>query len=48
MALRAVIRKGDKLDTKEQTCLAHCQDRYLAARVAITESLQKRQSSEGF
>jgi hypothetical protein len=37
--------QGDKLDTKEQACLAHCQDRYLAARVAVQEALHKRQES---
>ncbi|EJK69952.1 hypothetical protein THAOC_08741 [Thalassiosira oceanica] len=34
---------GDRLDTKEQSCLASCQDRYLDVRKAVQDSLEKRQ-----
>ena len=36
---------GDKLDRREQTCLANCQDRYLDTMAQVTEALAKRQSS---
>jgi len=34
---------GDKLDSREQGCLAQCQDRYLDVRQQVQEALQKRQ-----
>mmetsp|Transcript_21527 Transcript_21527/g.30156 ORF Transcript_21527/g.30156 Transcript_21527/m.30156 type:complete len:87 (+) Transcript_21527:168-428(+) len=34
---------GDKLDSREQSCLAHCQDRYLDVRQQVQEALQRRQ-----
>ena len=34
---------GDRLDSREQGCMASCQDRYLDARGAVQEALQKRQ-----
>lgn len=36
---------GDKLDRREQGCMASCQDRYLDAMAQVTEALQKRQNS---
>ena len=35
--------QGDKLDSREQGCMAMCQDRYLDVRGQVTEALQKRQ-----
>mmetsp|Transcript_24188 Transcript_24188/g.49006 ORF Transcript_24188/g.49006 Transcript_24188/m.49006 type:complete len:86 (+) Transcript_24188:53-310(+) len=35
---------GDRLDSKEQACMAVCQDRFLDVRAQVTEALQKRQS----
>jgi hypothetical protein len=40
--------QGDKLDGKEQSCLAMCQDRYLETRSHVQEALQKRQGQGGF
>lgn len=34
---------GDKLDSREQGCMAACQDRYLDTRGQVQEALQKRQ-----
>mmetsp|Transcript_23304 Transcript_23304/g.34802 ORF Transcript_23304/g.34802 Transcript_23304/m.34802 type:complete len:87 (+) Transcript_23304:182-442(+) len=34
---------GDRLDNKEQSCLANCQDRFLDVRKAVQDSLEKRQ-----
>eukprot|EP00566_Odontella_aurita_P029552 CAMPEP_0113600502 /NCGR_PEP_ID=MMETSP0015_2-20120614/42738_1 /TAXON_ID=2838 /ORGANISM="Odontella" /LENGTH=69 /DNA_ID=CAMNT_0000508757 /DNA_START=221 /DNA_END=430 /DNA_ORIENTATION=+ /assembly_acc=CAM_ASM_000160 len=34
---------GDRLDNKEQSCMAMCQDRYLDTRAQVQEALQKRQ-----
>jgi len=34
---------GDRLDAKEQQCMAMCQDRYLDVREQVQEALQKRQ-----
>jgi hypothetical protein len=39
------IIQGDRLDSKEQYCLASCQDRYLDIRKAVGDSLEKKQSS---
>ena len=39
------LSKGDRLDSKEQACLASCQDRYFDARAAVQEAIQKRQNS---
>ena len=35
--------QGDKLDSREQSCMASCQDRYLDTRAQVQEALQKRQ-----
>ena len=37
--------QGDRLDSKEQYCLASCQDRYLDIRKAVGDSLEKKQSA---
>lgn len=37
--------QGDRLDSKEQACLASCQDRYFDARSAVQEAIQKRQNT---
>ena len=37
--------KGDKLDSREQSCLGACQDRYLETRARIQEALERRQAS---
>lgn len=34
---------GDKLDTKEQSCMANCQDRYLDVRKEVANAIEKRQ-----
>jgi hypothetical protein len=34
---------GDRLDKKEQGCLANCQDRYLDTREQVQAALAKRQ-----
>mmetsp|Transcript_9078 Transcript_9078/g.16599 ORF Transcript_9078/g.16599 Transcript_9078/m.16599 type:complete len:86 (+) Transcript_9078:150-407(+) len=34
---------GDRLDSKEQGCLANCQDRFLDVRKAVQDSLERRQ-----
>jgi|Transcript_5185 hypothetical protein len=36
---------GDKLDSREQACMAMCQDRFLDVRAQVTEALQRRQNS---
>jgi Tim10/DDP family zinc finger len=43
--IRARIQKGDKLDSREQSCLGACQDRYLETRTRIQEALERRQAS---
>mmetsp|Transcript_8059 Transcript_8059/g.11563 ORF Transcript_8059/g.11563 Transcript_8059/m.11563 type:complete len:87 (-) Transcript_8059:213-473(-) len=35
---------GDKLDSREQACMASCQDRYLDTRQQVQDALQKRQT----
>lgn len=35
---------GDRLDQREQGCLANCQDRFLDVRKAVQDSLEKRQA----
>jgi Tim10/DDP family zinc finger len=42
-ALISVFFKGDRLDTKEQACLASCQDRYFDVRAAVQDAIHKRQ-----
>eukprot|EP00549_Striatella_unipunctata_P014038 CAMPEP_0118679344 /NCGR_PEP_ID=MMETSP0800-20121206/3734_1 /TAXON_ID=210618 ORGANISM="Striatella unipunctata, Strain CCMP2910" /NCGR_SAMPLE_ID=MMETSP0800 /ASSEMBLY_ACC=CAM_ASM_000638 /LENGTH=70 /DNA_ID=CAMNT_0006575325 /DNA_START=121 /DNA_END=333 /DNA_ORIENTATION=+ len=37
---------GDKLDSREQSCMAMCQDRYLDTRQQVQEALQKRQGMQ--
>mmetsp|Transcript_37131 Transcript_37131/g.52457 ORF Transcript_37131/g.52457 Transcript_37131/m.52457 type:complete len:84 (-) Transcript_37131:19-270(-) len=34
---------GDRLDNREQGCMASCQDRYFDTRQQVQEALQKRQ-----
>eukprot|EP00979_Chaetoceros_neogracilis_P002385 scaffold410_cov267-Chaetoceros_neogracile.AAC.33 len=34
---------GDKLDSREQGCLANCQDRFLDVREQVGKALEKRQ-----
>mmetsp|Transcript_21965 Transcript_21965/g.33392 ORF Transcript_21965/g.33392 Transcript_21965/m.33392 type:complete len:86 (-) Transcript_21965:210-467(-) len=36
---------GDRLDSKEQSCMAHCQDRYLDVREKVQGALQSRQDT---
>mmetsp|Transcript_28155 Transcript_28155/g.32423 ORF Transcript_28155/g.32423 Transcript_28155/m.32423 type:complete len:87 (-) Transcript_28155:381-641(-) len=36
---------GDRLDNKEQSCMANCQDRFFDTRQQVQEALQKRQNS---
>jgi len=36
---------GDRLDSREQSCMASCQDRYLDVRQQVMHALEKRQSS---
>jgi hypothetical protein len=38
-----VLIQGDRLDTKEQACLASCQDRYFDVRAAVQDAIHKRQ-----
>eukprot|EP00565_Helicotheca_tamesis_P004577 CAMPEP_0185730384 /NCGR_PEP_ID=MMETSP1171-20130828/9720_1 /TAXON_ID=374046 /ORGANISM="Helicotheca tamensis, Strain CCMP826" /LENGTH=86 /DNA_ID=CAMNT_0028399415 /DNA_START=24 /DNA_END=284 /DNA_ORIENTATION=+ len=33
---------GDRLDTREQSCMAMCQDRYLETREQVQKALEKR------
>lgn len=36
---------GDRLDSREQSCLAMCQDRYLDCRQQVQEALQRKQQN---
>ena len=36
--------QGDKLDSREQSCLAMCQDRYIDTRAQVQEAVGKRQN----
>ena len=36
---------GGQLDSREQSCLGACQDRYLETRQHVQSALEKRQSS---
>ncbi|KAL3769398.1 hypothetical protein ACHAWU_008807 [Discostella pseudostelligera] len=36
---------GNRLDNKEQACLANCQDRFLDVRKAVQDSLENRQGN---
>ena len=36
--------QGDRLDSREQACMAACQDRYLETRQQVQEALTRRQS----
>jgi hypothetical protein len=38
-----VLIQGDRLDTKEQACLASCQDRWFDVRAAVQDAIHKRQ-----
>jgi hypothetical protein len=37
------VCQGDKLDSREQGCLANCQDRFLDVREQVGKALEKRQ-----
>mmetsp|Transcript_22392 Transcript_22392/g.32108 ORF Transcript_22392/g.32108 Transcript_22392/m.32108 type:complete len:90 (+) Transcript_22392:1707-1976(+) len=34
---------GDRLDSREQSCMGYCQDRHLETRAQVQETLLKRQ-----
>lgn len=34
---------SDKLDSREQACMANCQDRYLDIRKEVANAIEKRQ-----
>mmetsp|Transcript_24694 Transcript_24694/g.35429 ORF Transcript_24694/g.35429 Transcript_24694/m.35429 type:complete len:84 (+) Transcript_24694:61-312(+) len=36
---------GDRLDNREQACMASCQDRYLEVREQVMKALEKRQEN---
>mmetsp|Transcript_10164 Transcript_10164/g.29654 ORF Transcript_10164/g.29654 Transcript_10164/m.29654 type:complete len:88 (+) Transcript_10164:115-378(+) len=36
---------GDRLDSREQSCMASCQDQYLETRTQVQSALEHRQSS---
>mmetsp|Transcript_510 Transcript_510/g.1441 ORF Transcript_510/g.1441 Transcript_510/m.1441 type:complete len:86 (-) Transcript_510:538-795(-) len=36
---------GDRLDSREQSCLASCQDQYLETRTQVQQALEQRQNS---
>mmetsp|Transcript_19039 Transcript_19039/g.30721 ORF Transcript_19039/g.30721 Transcript_19039/m.30721 type:complete len:83 (+) Transcript_19039:177-425(+) len=36
---------GERLDSREQSCMASCQDQYLETRAQVQKSLEQRQSS---
>mmetsp|Transcript_2365 Transcript_2365/g.6855 ORF Transcript_2365/g.6855 Transcript_2365/m.6855 type:complete len:88 (+) Transcript_2365:63-326(+) len=36
---------GDRLDSREQSCMASCQDQYLETRGQVQQALEQRQSS---
>jgi len=36
---------GDRLDNREQACMASCQDRYLEVREQVMKALVKRQEN---
>mmetsp|Transcript_20150 Transcript_20150/g.43463 ORF Transcript_20150/g.43463 Transcript_20150/m.43463 type:complete len:92 (+) Transcript_20150:112-387(+) len=38
---------GDKLDSRELSCLAACHDRYLETRASVQSALQMRQQASG-
>jgi len=38
-----IFHQGDKLDSREQSCLANCQDRFLDVREQVGKALEKRQ-----
>jgi len=37
--------KGDRLDSREQSCLASCQDQYLEIRSQVQQALEQRQAN---
>lgn len=39
------IIQGERLDSREQSCMASCQDQYLETRAQIQKALEARQSS---
>ena len=44
--LSHALVQGDKLDSRELSCLTGCQDRYLEARAHVQETLMKRQEQQ--
>ena len=36
---------GDRLDSREQACMASCQDQYLETRQQVQQSLEQRQNN---
>mmetsp|Transcript_49285 Transcript_49285/g.55082 ORF Transcript_49285/g.55082 Transcript_49285/m.55082 type:complete len:86 (-) Transcript_49285:220-477(-) len=36
---------GDRLDSREQSCMASCQDQYLETRNQVQKSLEQRQNN---
>mmetsp|Transcript_18871 Transcript_18871/g.27579 ORF Transcript_18871/g.27579 Transcript_18871/m.27579 type:complete len:86 (-) Transcript_18871:239-496(-) len=42
---KCVGTSGSKLDSREQSCMAHCQDRYFDVRERVQAALQNRQNS---
>ena len=39
------MRQGDRLDSREQSCLASCQDQYLEIRNQVQRALEQRQAN---
>jgi len=37
--------KGDRLDSREQSCMASCQDQYLETRAQVQQALEQRQNT---
>lgn len=40
----AALIQGDRLDSREQSCIAACQDQFLETRLQVQQALEKRQS----
>ncbi len=38
------LGQGDRLDSREQSCMASCQDQYLETRSQVQQALEQRQS----
>ena len=39
------MKKGDRLDSREQSCMAACQDQYLETRNQVQTALEQRQTN---